>query len=172
MYLKLSEIIGMSVVSRRSGRAIAKVKLPLLDQERGVIVALVTSVIKKEIIAPYDISKWDKTIEVHDEDALIGADEILRVKTILQNYSPLIGKCVETKSGECLGRVIDYEIDTNSLELTKLFAAKEWLVFKYAHILIPRKNIIEINRKKVIVKERGVKVMKHEAERARVAIPA
>lgn len=172
MYLKLSEIIGTHVVSQRSGNIIAKIKLPLLDQERGVVVALVTSAIRKEIIAPYDIRKWNKHIEVHDEDAIIRADEILRVKTILQNYSPLMGKQVETGAGEYLGNVTDYEIDTNSLELIRLFVAKKWLLFRYAHVEIPRKSIIEIQRKKVIVKERGVRVAKKEAVRARVAIPA
>lgn len=172
MHLKWSEIVGTQVVSQQDGHVIAKVKLPLLDQERGTVIALVTSVIRREIIAPYDIRKWDKRIEVHDKDALVHADEILRVKTVLQNYSPLMGKWVETKTGEYLGKIIDCEIDTNRLELTKLFVAKQWLIFRYAHVLIPRKSIIEIQRKKVIVRERGVKVMKSEAERARVPMPA
>jgi sporulation protein YlmC with PRC-barrel domain len=173
MLVSLQDIIGTPVLSQRDGHRIGTIKLPLIDPETGKLLALVVKVLKRRIIVPYDILKWGKSIEVHDGSAIIDADEILRVHSLLENYNPLIGRRVETKSGIYLGKVFDYELDTQSLSLNKLMVAKEFIIFKYSPSVVTWKHIIEIQDKKIIVKDRGVKALAQEEElkRARMAVP-
>lgn len=172
MILRLTEIIGTRIESERSDRVIGSVKFPLIDPETGKVVALVLSILKQKILAPYDIIKWGSVIRVHDRDSIVDAEEILRAKELLKNYSPILGKKVETKSGDFLGKVFDYGIDTVNLELNSLFIAKRWLWFKYAPVEVARKNIIEITPEKIVVKDMGVKVTKEESKTSQVIIPA
>lgn len=173
MLLRLKETIGTPIVTERQGSVIGMIKAPIIDPETGQVVALMVGVLKQKVLVPRDIIKWSRgVIYIHDAADIVSIEEILRAKEVFKKYTPIFGEKVFTKSGEFLGKVFDYEINTEKMALSKIFTAKELLLFRYDKIEIPSKNIIEIRRKKIIVKDRGVKVIKKEESPSRVVIPA
>lgn len=173
MLLHLKEIIGTPIVSESQGSIVGMIKAPIIDPETGQAVAFMVGVLKQKVLVPRDIIRWSRgVIYVHDAADIVSIEEILRAKEVFKRYTPIFGEKVFEKSGEFLGRVFDYEIDTEKMALSKILVSKEFSLFRYDKSEIPSKNIIEIRRKKIIVKDRGVKVPKKEESHSQVIIPA
>ena len=148
-----SKIIGTAVFND-STRPITSVKDLIIDPETGKILAFVVNINKKMIVTPMDILSWQENIKVHNGEAVINANEVLRVENVLNNQINILKNKVYTKNGEYLGKVIDYTVDNQSYLLKNLFVSKGFLgLIRYQSRIIPYKNIIEIKREKIVAKD-------------------
>ena len=157
-------ILGTRVVGENSMRALTTVKGLVMDPERGTLLALVTSVSKHKVVVPFDILEWGDNVKVHDSDAIVDGDDILRLHEVMeQGTGEIFNKKVETEEGEALGRVVDFSIDGQTYDLQKLYVGKTILgMVRYGMLIIAAKNIVEILPKKIVVKA-GPATVKEEA---------
>lgn len=67
----------------------------------------------------------------------------------------LIGLSVRTKSGEILGQVSDFELDTDNSEIIRYIITSSRLVKKIlaSDLLIDKSQIIEINDREMVVED-------------------
>jgi sporulation protein YlmC with PRC-barrel domain len=81
-------------------------------------------------------------------------DEIIRLRSLL-NQHVWINKCrVETADGEFVGHVYDYFVDSKMMILTKILTVKTYFgLFKGDAFLIPRKEIIKIEKNIITVRD-------------------
>jgi len=154
-----SKILGTAVVYDDALRPITSIKDIVIDPENGKVIAFVVNLSRKLVISPIDIESWHDSIKVHSEEVIIGGDEILRVQEVMKRGIHIFGSMVVTKTGDYLGKVNDFSIDSNSLGLLKIYAAKDILgLIKYDSRVISYKNIIEILPHKIVVRENLVAV--------------
>ncbi|MBD3360281.1 hypothetical protein GF366_00595 [Candidatus Peregrinibacteria bacterium] len=159
-----SNIIGTPVFADDSTRPFTTVKDIIIDPERGNLLALVVNITKKKVIAPVDIISWRNVIKVHNGNSVADGKDILRVDEVQKNNIRYMGNKVETETGRSLGKVFDLAIDSDTLELKKIFAAKGVLsFFRYDTRIIGVKSILDVKEDKIIVKS-GLKTVKEEAK--------
>ncbi len=159
-----SKIIGTAVFNDGL-RPITTVKDLIIDPETAKILAFVVNINKKLIIAPLDILSWEESIKVHNGEVIIEATEVLRIENVLNSQITVLNNKVYTKNGEYLGKVIDFSVDDQSYLLKSLYVAKGILgLLRYQSRIISYKDIIEIKKDKIIVKEvlKKVKIDKKE----------
>ena len=71
----------------------------------------------------------------------------------------LIGKAVETSSGQKLGKVNDYSTDTDSMFIKKMYVTQPiYKNFSGGNLGIDRTQIVEITDKKIVVNDIDAKV--------------
>jgi uncharacterized protein YrrD len=147
-----SETIGIPIVTT-SGYKIGRVFDIVINPETGVVAGFLTSPTKQKVLAPLDVIGWDKALTVHDEDSILEIDEIHQVRESLKKDIRLFRNRVVTKSGACLGKVVDFAMNDKMFVLTKIVVAKTILgIFSYDYRIIAHKDIIEIRKDKIIVK--------------------
>ncbi len=160
-----TKIVRTPVVEDDGVRPITTVKNLLIDPETGNVIALVVNENKNLIILPMDVLSWGEAVHVHHRDCIVESDEVLRVINVLKLGINIFGNKVFTKSGKPLGNVYDFSIDTNTMTLKKLFTAKGFLsLFRYDSRIIPAKNIIEILKNKIVVKNDTAKAREPEKQ--------
>ncbi len=149
-----SEIIGLPVSVEGVGK-ITRVTDILIDTTNGSIIAFFVSSGKMKIIVPVDILYFGRSLVIRSVDDVIDAQDVIKVRDILQNGIKIIKSRVETKKGEYLGHVFDYIVDTNLYSLSKIIVHKSFLgIFKTPDRLIPAQDIIEIKKGLIIVKDK------------------
>lgn len=65
----------------------------------------------------------------------------------------LIGLRVETKSGQYLGRIRDFEIDADTLEILRLFIRPVGIIkgFAAGDLIIAKSSVVSVDKEKMIV---------------------
>lgn len=148
-----SKTIGTPVVEDHM-RPITTVRDLVFDPENGKLLAFVVNENKGLVIVPVDVLAWYDVLRVHDREAIIDAEEVLRVEKFLKGEVRILQNRVETKAGKYLGRVYDMAINNKSFMLEKLFIAKGFLgLVRYETRIIPYKSILEITAEKILVKD-------------------
>jgi sporulation protein YlmC with PRC-barrel domain len=93
-------------------------------------------------------------IVVNDHEVLSPAEDLVRLKPILEIGFELIGKTVTTESGKRVGKVSDFAIETEALIVKKIYVARSLLKdFSGGNVSIDRTQIVEITDKRIIVEE-------------------
>jgi len=149
-----SNIVGAHVGEHDTRRSITTVKDVVVDPENGKLLAFIVDLRRHLIVAPIDIVFWTDRILISGHDAIIEAEEVMKVDIVLKKKTKIFKARVETDSGKYLGQVIDFSIGDKDFMLKKLFVAKGFLgLFHYENRIIPWKHIIEILPEKIIVKD-------------------
>ncbi len=144
----------MPVVEDDGIRALTTVKDMVVDQESGKVLAFVVNVGQNLIITPMDVLSWHDVLHIRSREEIISGDDVLRVQMVQKGGSRIFHNRVETKDGKYLGKVVDYSIDSNLMDLKKLFVARDILgLIRYDGRVIPAKNILEILPEKIVVKD-------------------
>jgi len=148
-----SQTVGNAVVTE-SGQRLARVYDLAVNTDTGKIVGFFTDPAGKKVVAPIDVIQWGSVLTVHDEESILESEEIQQVMESLKSGIRIFRNRVVTKSGEDLGRVIDFAVNNKFFILTKLLVAKSFLgLIYYRKRLIPATDIIEVTKDKIIVKE-------------------
>lgn len=93
-------------------------------------------------------------IVIDDHDVLTEAEELVRLKKVLELEFELIGKQVETVSKQKVGRVSDFAVETTSMTIQKIYASQSILKsFTGGSLSIDRSQIVEITKKRVVIQE-------------------
>jgi uncharacterized protein YrrD len=149
-----TKILGTLVFDENGSRPLTSIKNAVVDPSTGKLCAFEVSHGKNKIIASIDVLKWDRFIKVHNIDSIIDADDVLLVDRVLKENIKIYKNKVVTKNGDYLGRVFDFTLDSNDFVLKNIYVAKDfWGMIKYDKRIINKKNIIEILKDKIIVKE-------------------
>jgi uncharacterized protein YrrD len=99
----------------------------------------------------------DQGFVVNDHDALSDVNELVRLKSVLDLGFELVGKSVITKAKQRLGKVNDYAFDKDGFVIQKLYVNQSIVKsFSGGAAIVDRTQIIEINRRQIIVKEATV----------------
>lgn len=154
--LALSNILlNKPVFSLRSGTSIAEVVGLIINPENLKIVGLYCRDQRKEvlILLPQDIRETNsRGYFINDHDDLSKAEDLVRLKKIIDlNFNP-IGKSVVTESGSKIGKVSDFAVEIESMYILKLYVGQSLIKsFTGGSLIVDRNQIIEITPKKIIV---------------------
>lgn len=152
---------------------IARVTDILIDTLDGKVVAFFVSTGKMKIVAPIDIIFFGQGLVIRDNEDIIDANDLVKVQVTIKRDIRLLKSRVETKKGDFLGNLHDFYIDTKAYGLTKIVVHKSLLgLFKTPDRIIPARDIIEIKKDLVIVKNKWAgKPAEAEEERVRKLYP-
>ncbi len=157
--LKLSEALdNIPVMSLRTGGAIATVTSMIInpnnlkvegwyvqDKFNNQDLILVSSDIR-------DISY--QGIIVNDHEVLSTAEELVRLKPILDIKFVLPGKQVVSQGGQKYGKVTDFAVETESLVIKKIYASQSIIKnLSGGNLSIDRTQIVEINDTQIIIED-------------------
>lgn len=91
---------------------------------------------------------------IDDFERLAEADDLVRLKDILQLNYDIIGKQVVTVDKHKVGKVSDYAVDTSSMYIQKIYSSQS--IFKSltgGSLSIDRSQVQEITARKIIITE-------------------
>lgn len=162
MHRLATEIIGATVFSVHTGNRIGEVTGLLVRHKDFKIELLVvkTPEIEKSLyLLSSDIRAYDNNkIIIDSYQELSEADDLLRHQVLIKEDSKLFNSKVETHSGKYLGKVKDYSLDTNHFFINKIYITANWpLRLLHERLIVDRADIIEVNNKKIIVRDATIK---------------
>lgn len=154
------DLVGMTVMCVRLGGPIGVVTEVIIDPDQLQVAALRVSgrEVRRggpDLLLPMSIRECVPSyLVIDDVEDLVAADDVVRVKKILELNFSLIGLGVETKSGSKLGRVSDYTIDTSSFIILQLIVKRPLLKsLNDPELTVARREVMEVTDYKVIVKD-------------------
>jgi len=162
MLTKGTSLINKQIRSTQDGSYIGRVADLIIDPANGKLLALKmrkSSVFKPKIICTIDIQGYTPIFLIAKDDSVIcDADEVVRVKEVLDKKVLIIGNKVETESGKKLGICEDILIDTETSMVIKFYVKSAGILGPLSSdLIIPSSRVVSINRDAIVVKENGVK---------------
>jgi len=147
------QTIGTPVVSSH-GETLGRVSDIILNTDTGKAVGFLVGATGNRVVVPIDILEWNHALFVHDAEDVIDTSEVVQVENAINKNMSIVRKKVVTKSGEYIGKVVDFGIEDTFYTLTALMVAKVTLGFILTNrCIISAKDIIEVKEKEVIVKD-------------------
>lgn len=172
--LQLSaNLINKSVLSLRTGAPIATVTAAIFNPNNLKIEGFYCqdNFDKRELILLYqDIRDiMPKGYVVNDHDVLVEAEDLVRLKDVIDLNFELIGKPVETISKQKVGKVSDYATEMETMFVQKIYVSQSILKsFTGGSLSVDRGQINEITPKRVIINE----LIKNAPATAQATAPA
>ena len=160
--LQLSaSLLDRPVLSLRTGGTIARTISPIIDPNNLKIEGFHCQDVlerRQPVLLSQDIRDvLPQGIVVNDHEALTGAEDIIRLKGVLDLNFRILGKKVVTVSKQRLGRVEDFATDTQSMYIQKLYAVPTLIKsFTGSQLSIDRSQIVEITSSTIIVQDLAV----------------
>lgn len=157
--LQLSNFLqNRQVLSLRAGETVATATEPIINPNNLKIEGFYCNdrfERKQLVLLTQDIREIIKDgFVIDDHERLVETSELVRLKQVLELRFSLIGMPVVTTTGEKIGKVSDYAIETESMIITKLYASQSILKnFTGGSLSIDRNQIQEITPKKIIISE-------------------
>lgn len=91
---------------------------------------------------------------VNDHDVLVEADDLVRLRDVLDMGFELLKKPVFTASKESVGKVSDYAVETATMYIQKLYVSQPiWKSLSGGSLSIDRTQIIEVTNKRIVIAE-------------------
>jgi len=109
----------------------------------------------KPILLTQDIRDiLQQGLVINDYEVLAKADELVRLKDVLDLNFQLIGKQVVTTSKHKIGKVIDFAVETNTFYVQKIYVSQSLIKSLNAgQLSVDRTQIVEITNKKIVIQE-------------------
>ena len=170
MLVANSNLIGTPILSVQASGPIARVASSIVDPNDFKIIAFRISgpLASKghdiiDIASVREYSNLGRVID--DNDEIIGPDDVIRIKQVLElNFDP-IGLKVETKKHSKLGKVIDFTVNSDDFYIQQIIVKRPVVKsFIDPELTIPKREIVEVTDYKIIVKDEE-KVIKARAEK-------
>ena len=168
MLVSANRLIGTPILSMQSANSIGTISAPIVDPDSFKIVAFYldgplidrsANILDVNSIREY--SRYGCVVDSIEE--LIGKDDVVKISKIIDLNFDLINLKVETKKGSKLGHVSDFTITSEDFMIQQIIVRRPLLKsFSDSELTIPRKEIVEVNDYKVIVKDEE-KVIKKKA---------
>lgn len=170
MLVNASKLVGTSILSVQAGRPIATVSELIIDPNSlktiafkvsGAIVNRNENILDVSSVREYS----NYGIVIDDIDELMAPGDIIKISKVLELNFNLVGLKVETKKGSNLGKVVDYTLTPEDFMVQQIIVKRPMIKrFVDPELTIPRKEIVEIDDYKIIVKDEE-KVIKARAEK-------
>ncbi len=147
---------GTSIVEDRSDSVVAKVSGVLCEPDRGEVVGFFVQSLTEPhaavlFLSVQDIVAWGAYIHILDRDRLAEPSDLVRLRSLLTNGRRIIGQQIITRKRRTkIGVCRDIQFDTHHFRIEWIFPYK---FFFFAQSPIAVKEIIEVKREYIIVKE-------------------
>jgi len=145
-------------MSLRTGTPVAYVTSPIINPDNLKIEGFYcTDVFSKEqlVLLYQDIRELlPQGFVIDDHDVLASADELVRLRDIMELAFPLLNMPVETQTKEKIGKVADYATEVETMFVQKLYVSRS--VFKSlttGQLSVDRSQIIEITPRRIIIQD-------------------
>ncbi len=155
-------LYNLPIFSLRTGHQVGTALRPLINPKNLKIEAWFAESIfeRGQLLLPVtEIREIGKQgIAVNDRDAITPAEDLVRLQGLLTIDFQLVGKKVFTENKVRVGKVSDYSADLESFLIHRLYATAA--LFKQItseQRIITRQQIVEINERKIIVRDTDVK---------------
>jgi len=162
MLLLSGMITNRPVMSLRTGTQVGTALTPIINPNNLKIEGFWCKADRRKqlILVSQDIrDSLPQGFVVNDADALTEPGELVRLAPIIQINFQLLGKVVETTSGEKLGKVNDYATDIDSMFIKKLYVTQPiYKNFSGGNLGVDRTQIVEITDKKIVISDIDAKV--------------
>lgn len=164
MLINGSQLINCPVLSLHVSGEIARVTEPIVDPDNLQIIAFRVEgkmIGEDEDILPIasvrEFSRLGMVIDSVDE--LVGADDIIRIKEILDLNFSLLGLKVVTRKNAKLGKVSDYTVEIGGWYIQQIVVQRPAMKALFdPELRIARTKIVEVDDYKVVVKDEHEKV--------------
>ena len=169
MLVYASKLINMPVLSVQAGGPVANISELIIDPDTlktiafkvgGAMVNRGQNILDISSVREY--SNYGFVID--DIDELVAPDDILKISKVIGLNFGLVGLKVETKKQSKLGKIIDYTLSSDDFMVQQLIVKRPMIKsFIDPELTIPRKEIVEIDDYKVVVRDEE-KTIKERAE--------
>jgi len=157
--LQLSNtLINKSVLSLRTGAPIARIKSPIINPDNLKVEGFyVEDRYNKKLLVllSQDIRETiNNGYVVNDHEVLVEAEDLVRLKKVIEIKFDLINKQVVTISKQKVGKVSDYATETTTFFIQKLYVSQSLLKsFTGGNLSVDRTQINELTNSKVIIND-------------------
>lgn len=157
--LQLSaNLINRDVLSLRTGAPIARVTGIILNQDSLKIEGLYCEdrFDKRQLILLHqDIREFlPNGYVVNDHEVLVEAEDLVRLKKVIDVDYQLIGKQVVTESKQRIGKVSDFATEIETMMVQKLYVTQSVLKsFTGGSLSVDRTQVVETTKSKIIISE-------------------
>ena len=166
MLMNGSNLLNFPILSLHVGGPIARTARAVIDPANLKIIAyeiLPTDLLDEEagdILETRDVREFANVGMIVDSgDVFINHGDVLKLDKILDLNFDLIGLKVETKKGTKLGKVVDYVVNTDNFSVLQFVVKRPAMkAFLDPELVISRKEIVEVNDYKIIVKDEEEKI--------------
>jgi len=166
-----SKIIGLPIIVEGSGK-VGRITDILINPENSKVAAFFTNTGKMKIIIPMDVLYFGIGLIIQDFDDIVDAQDIIKVNQILEKDIGILKNKVETEKGEYIGHVQDIYIDTRLYIMTKIVVHKSFFgLLKTQNLIISVRDIVEIKKGLVIVKNKWAKNFIREKDKSTQLYP-
>lgn len=159
MYALASKLIGLPILSLQNAETLTVVTGLIINADNLEVVALSCAsqprLGEHPIILMRDIRQVAiDCLLVNAEDDIAEADDIVRLKPLIQtNFNPH-GIPVVTDMKRRIGKVEDFTVNLESFNLQKLYVRQPLLrSWTGASLIIDRCQIVKVSRREIIVRE-------------------
>lgn len=172
MLINASRLINYPVLSLHVGGPIAWVDAEIVDPEKLKILAFYVSgpAIQNdpeagEILESRDVREFSNLGMIVDSvEVFVNPGDVAKLDKVMELNFALVGLKVETKKGTKLGKIVDYVVDSETFMVHQLIVKRPAIkAFLDPELIIPRKEILEVDDYKVIVKDEEEKIRKRAA---------
>ena len=169
MLMSASRLVNYPVLSLHVGGPIAWVNSIIVDPEKLKIIAFNVGgpAVKNDpeagnILEVSDVREFaDSGMIVDSIEDFVSHGDVIKLDKVMELNFELNGLKVETKHGTKLGKIIDYIVDTETFTVHQLVVKRPVIkALVDPELIIPRKEIVEVNDYKIIVKDEEEKIRK------------
>jgi len=158
----VSELKTNKVILRHEGLLVGTIHDVVINPDDGRFLGFIIKEGfgkgKLKTLAEKDILGFNEQfILIPSYDTLGEIDEIVRIKSVLDQKVSIIKNKVYTLSGLYLGRVNDFTVDFTSAKLSRLYVDSKSLKNITKDLLIDSKCIVSIKKDKIVVDDSCVK---------------
>lgn len=172
MLLLNDRILTMPVVSLQTGRRLATLSSSIVDPRQLHIVAFYCDGpnldVDPAVLYTDDIREVSSLGMIVDSaENIMSPDDLVRLQEVINFNFKLDDMKVVDESGQKLGKVVNFSVETNTFFIIKIHVQPGLLqALHTTEHIIDRSQIVEINDKTIVVKSADVK----EGSRNRVGI--
>lgn len=163
----LADIRNAEILLFQEHARLGKALDTIISVEDGSVLGfLVFDPIQKQkgIIPMSEVRKYTGgVIVVNGYDSITNPADVIRLKDAIEVGAKITGEQVVTESGQKVGKVASAAIDTKGWRLARLYVEPPFgLKFLARELLIPAKQIVKIEKKKIIVRDATQKAAQAE----------
>ncbi|HSX14510.1 MAG TPA: PRC-barrel domain-containing protein [Candidatus Saccharimonadales bacterium] len=160
MFVVGSSISKLPIMALDSGTEVANVSRPVIDSKNLEVPALICfDQHRHELtLATRDIRQVNPhVILINSIDDLSEPDEVVRLKSLLEDNFSLIGLSVRTETGTKIGKVADYIINIKTFMIQKLYVKQSILKnMMSSNLSIDRRQIVDVTKKTIVVRDASI----------------
>lgn len=121
------KLINMPVAAEDTMSKVGTVRQIIIDPENGQLLGFLVATglfSPAQALSFMDVVFWDENgLVTEHEENLVDPEEIIRIKNVLDHNINLLEMAAETESGQSLGQIENFLIDTESGTVVKYYLA-------------------------------------------------